>query len=141
MMNLRRPRFAELLPLAERYGAAADNLLMIDEETELPIGTVLVRWQNRLLLLRISCCSTRRLCRFIRRDHVLPRVNGVEFCEDVIAIFSSLTASTSCPSRHAHHTYIGSGRDLLPIAMHPFGNLMKDITPISHGSKSVMALA
>lgn len=79
-------RLAELLPLAERYGAAADNLLMIDEDTEARIGTTLGNIEDTRLLTLIDFMRLNApLVPLIRRDHVLPRVIGVEFSEDVIA--------------------------------------------------------
>ena len=79
-------RFADLLPLAEQYGAAADNLLMIHEETELPIGTTIGKMSQVLhLTLAYFMKLNAPLVPLIRKDHVLPRVIGVEFSEDVIA--------------------------------------------------------
>lgn len=79
-------RLAELLPFAERYGAASDNLLMIDEDTEARIGTTLddLR-ETKFLTLADFMRLNAPLVPLIRRDHVLPRVVGVEFSEDVIA--------------------------------------------------------
>lgn len=79
-------RLAELLPLAQRYGAAADNLLMIDELTEAKIATVMGEMKEvRHLDLHLFMTLNAPLVPLIRRDHLLPRVNGVEFSEDVIA--------------------------------------------------------
>ncbi|MBM3635707.1 MAG: glycosyltransferase family 2 protein [Alphaproteobacteria bacterium] len=79
-------RLAELLPLAQRYGAAADNLLMIDELTEAKIATVMGEMKEvRHLDLQNFMTLNAPLVPLIRRDHVLPRVKGVEFSEDVIA--------------------------------------------------------
>lgn len=79
-------RFADLLPLAERNGAAADNLLMIDEETEAKFGTVLDDVSEmRMLTLTDFMQLNAPLVPLIRRDHVLERVTGTEFSEDVIA--------------------------------------------------------
>ena len=79
-------RFAELLPLAERYGAAADNLQMIDEETEVEIGTTLGPVSaTQFLTLADFMRLNAPLVPLIRRDHVVMRVVGVEFSEDVIA--------------------------------------------------------
>lgn len=79
-------RLTELLPLAERHGAAADNLLMIDEDTEARICTTLGDMDDtRLLTLADFMQLNAPLVPLIRRDHVLPRVVGVEFSEDVIA--------------------------------------------------------
>jgi len=79
-------RLAELLPLAQRYGAAADNLLMIDELTEAKIATVMGEMKEVLHLdLQNFMTLNAPLVPLIRRDHVLPRVKGVEFSEDVIA--------------------------------------------------------
>lgn len=79
-------RLARLKPLAARYGAAADNLMMIDEETEDVIGTVLDETSEiqRLTLLDFMTLNA-PLVPLIRRDHCLRRVPGVEFSEDVIA--------------------------------------------------------
>ena len=79
-------RLAELIPLAADYGAAADNLKMIDEDTEEFIGTVLGDIVDmKLLTLRDFMTLNAPLVPLIRRDHCLPRVPGVEFSEDVIA--------------------------------------------------------
>ncbi len=79
-------RLATLKPLAARYGGAADNLMMIDEETEDVIGTVLDETSEiqRLTLLDFMTLNA-PLVPLIRRDHCLHRVPGVEFSEDVIA--------------------------------------------------------
>jgi len=79
-------RLAKLLPLAQRYGAAADNLLMIDELTEAKIATIMGEMKEvRHLDLQNFMTLNAPLVPLIRRDHVLPRVKGVEFSEDVIA--------------------------------------------------------
>lgn len=79
-------RLAELLPLAQRYGAAADNLLMIDELTEAKIATVMGEMKEvHQLDLQYFMTLNAPLVPLIRREHVLPRVKGVEFSEDVIA--------------------------------------------------------
>ena len=79
-------RLATLIPLAKHYGAAADNLLMIDEVTEDKIATVMgaIESIHHLDLQRFMTLNA-PLVPLIRRDHVLPRVSGVEFSEDVIA--------------------------------------------------------
>ena len=79
-------RLSEILPLAARYGAAADNLKMIDEDTEDLIGTVLGDIADMTMLtLQDFMTLNAPLVPLIRRDHCLPRVPGVEFSEDVIA--------------------------------------------------------
>ena len=79
-------RLADLKQLAARYGAAADNLKMIDEDTEEFIGTVLGDMiEMKLLTLQDFMSLNAPLVPLIRRDHCLPRVPGVEFSEDVIA--------------------------------------------------------
>jgi glycosyltransferase involved in cell wall biosynthesis len=84
--TLRPERFEILRPLAKRYGAAADNLMMIDEETEALIGTTLVESEaTQFLTLADFMTLNAPLVPLIRRDHVLERVKGVEFSEDVIA--------------------------------------------------------
>ncbi|MFM8608812.1 MAG: glycosyltransferase family 2 protein [Hyphomicrobiales bacterium] len=79
-------RLATLVPLATHYGAAADNLLMIDEVTDSKIATVMGEMKEvRHLDLQNFMTLNAPLVPLIRRDHVLPRVTGVEFSEDVIA--------------------------------------------------------
>jgi succinoglycan biosynthesis protein ExoO len=79
-------RFEVLRPLAERYGAAADNLKMIDEETGAFIATTLGETgATRLLTLADFMTLNAPLVPLIRRDYALIRVPGVEFSEDVIA--------------------------------------------------------
>ena len=79
-------RLVELIPLAARYGAAADNLKMIDEDTEEFIGTALGDIiEMKFLTLQDFMSLNAPLVPLIRRDHCLPRVPGVEFSEDVIA--------------------------------------------------------
>jgi glycosyltransferase involved in cell wall biosynthesis len=82
----RPERLATLLPWAERHGAAADNLLMIDDDTEEDIGTVMdMQAETTLLDLAAFMRLNAPLVPLIRRDHVVPRVPGVEFAEDVVA--------------------------------------------------------
>ncbi len=91
-------RFADLLPLAERHGAAADNLLMIDEKTEAKIGTVLGDMsETQLLTLSDFMRLNAPLVPLIRRDHVLPRVVGIEFSEDVIANMQLIDRISTLP--------------------------------------------
>lgn len=79
-------RLAELLPLAQHYGAAADNLLMIDDETHDEIGRVMDHAsETTRLSLQMFMTLNAPLVPLIRRDHCLPRVPGIEFSEDVIA--------------------------------------------------------
>lgn len=79
-------RLAQLLPLAEAHGAAADNLIMIDDETDAVIGTVRGEASETANLdLAGFMHLNAPLVPLIRRDHMLPRVPGVEFSEDVIA--------------------------------------------------------
>ena len=85
--ELDKDRFLTLKPLALRYGAAADNLLMIEDETGARIGTVLSDSCADVTLLDLHAFMKLNapLVPLIRRDHVLPRVKGVEFSEDVFA--------------------------------------------------------
>lgn len=79
-------RFETLLPLAQRYGAAADNLLMVHELINQPIGTTMKNMSALTFLTLADFMSLNApLVPLIRRDHLLPRVPGVEFSEDVIA--------------------------------------------------------
>ncbi len=84
--ELTADRFATLLPLARTHGAAADNLYMIDDATGAPIGRVLEDISEiQSLDLAAFMALNAPLVPLIRRDHVLPRVAGIEFSEDVIA--------------------------------------------------------
>lgn len=84
--ELSATRFATLKQLAARSGAAADNLLMIDEVTESKIATVMGEIEGvHHIDLRKFMTLNAPLVPLIRRDHMLPRVKGVEFSEDVIA--------------------------------------------------------
>ena len=79
-------RLAQLLPLAKTHGAAADNLIMIDDATDATISIVrgdAVETANLDIagFMRLNA----PLVPLIRRDHLIPRVIGVEFSEDVIA--------------------------------------------------------
>ena len=59
---------------------------MIHEETELPIGTTIGKMSQVLhLTLAYFMKLNAPLVPLIRKDHVLPRVIGIEFSEDVIA--------------------------------------------------------
>jgi len=79
-------RFETLKPLAEAYGAAADNLSMIDEETGAPLGTVMGERAGLTLLdLADFMKLNAPLVPLIRRDHALRRELGIEFSEDVVA--------------------------------------------------------
>ena len=79
-------RLATLLPLAARHGAGADNLVMIDETTEAVIDTVIGDMNDIMHIDLYKFMSLNApLVPVIRRDHMLPRVRGVEFSEDVIA--------------------------------------------------------
>ena len=79
-------RLAQLLPLATVQGAAADNLIMIDDATDAMIGKVR---GEALDTANLDIAGFMRLnaplVPLIRRDHLIPRVIGVEFSEDVIA--------------------------------------------------------
>ena len=84
--TFRPERLSSLLPLAARHGAAADNLVMIDDDTEADIGTVLGPIAGTVQLdLAGFMALNAPIVPLIRRDHVVLRVPGVEFAEDVIA--------------------------------------------------------
>jgi len=79
-------RFETLRPLAASYGAAADNLLMIDDETGAEIGTVLGHAADLSMLQLADFMKLNApLVPLIRRDHALKREPGIEFAEDVVA--------------------------------------------------------
>jgi succinoglycan biosynthesis protein ExoO len=79
-------RLERLVPLTLEHGAAADNLAVMHEESGAtlyqPLGSLAGPARvgiGQLLAL------TAPLVPLIRRDHVLPRADGVEYAEDVIA--------------------------------------------------------
>ncbi len=84
--ELSSDRFETLKPLAETYGAAADNLVMIDEETGARLGTVM---EEAVPLVMLDLANFMKLnaplVPLIRRDLVLKREPGIEFSEDVVA--------------------------------------------------------
>lgn len=85
--ELEKSRFATLKPLAARYGAAADNLVMIEDDTGKMIATVLADVNAPVAMLDLQAFMKLNapLVPLIRRDHVLKRASGIEFSEDVIA--------------------------------------------------------
>ena len=79
-------RLETLKPLAQTYGAAADNLMMIDEDTGAIISTVMgEKAEISLLDLSGFMKLNAPLVPLIRRDHILKREPGIEFSEDVVA--------------------------------------------------------
>ena len=79
-------RLTRLLPLAAEYGAAADNLLAIDATTGEPLRSALGAVEALRFVTGADIVALPApLVPLIRRDHVLPRVEGVELSEDVIA--------------------------------------------------------
>lgn len=79
-------RLATLLPPARRHGAAADNLVCVDEAS----GAVLSRVMGGIAAqVSLDLAGFFRLhaplVPLIRADHVQARVPGVEMSEDVIA--------------------------------------------------------
>lgn len=80
------PRLASLLPLAREHGAASDNSAVISEET----GVILYHLFNNLtqnLKVDAAAFFTRTCPIFplVRRDAHRPRLDGVEYAEDVVA--------------------------------------------------------
>jgi glycosyltransferase involved in cell wall biosynthesis len=81
-------RFETLMPLAKTYGAAADNLLMLEDETGATLGTVMGDITGVAMLdLAAFMKLNAPLVPLIWRDHVLKREPGIEFSEDVVANF------------------------------------------------------
>jgi len=116
-------RFETLKPLAEAYGAAADNLLMLEDETGATLGTVMGEVAGLTLLdLAGFMALNAPLVPLIRRDHALKREPGIEFSEDVVANLQLIdrigtlpvTASSSyfyrIHGRSMAHTSGASGR-------------------------------
>jgi len=117
--ELSSDRFETLKPLAETYGAAADNLLMLDDETGAILGKVMGETADLTQLdLAAFMKLNAPLVPLIRRDHVLKREPGIEFSEDVVANLQLInrigilpvTASSSYVYRiHSHSMASTSG--------------------------------
>jgi succinoglycan biosynthesis protein ExoO len=79
-------RLERLAPLAIEHGAAACNLALIEESSGetlyQPLGTIAA--PERVDIARLLAL-TAPLVPIVRRDHMLPRAEGVEYAEDVIA--------------------------------------------------------
>ena len=106
-------RFETLLPLAERHGAAADNLLMVDETTGKAMSTTIKGPATPAFLTLAGFMALNApLVPLIRRDHMLPRVPGVEFSEDVIANIQLIDRISQLPvtttSSYFYHLRSGS---------------------------------
>jgi glycosyltransferase involved in cell wall biosynthesis len=79
-------RLARLLPLAERYGAAADRLFCLDAETgEALFASQPPRAEVIALDLAAFLTLDQPLVPLMMRRYVQPRIAGVELAEDVIA--------------------------------------------------------
>jgi len=79
-------RIASLAPLAHRHGAAADNLAVISEDD----GTLMYRVMGQRsgpveIDIAAFLALTAPLVPLVRRDLAEPRIEGVEYAEDVIA--------------------------------------------------------
>jgi glycosyltransferase involved in cell wall biosynthesis len=85
--DLFRPeRLAVLAPLALAHGAAADNLAVVVEETGATLYQPLGKLETPARVdLSEVLALTAPLVPLIRHDHALPRLDGVEYAEDVIA--------------------------------------------------------
>lgn len=79
-------RLAQLLPLAQAQGAAADNLELRDAATGAALYRALGDMAGPIGLAPAQIVAlTTPLVPLIRRDHVVKRVEGVELAEDVVA--------------------------------------------------------
>lgn len=78
-------RLATLAPLALAHGAAADNLAVVTEATEAPLYRVMgaIGAPARVDIAHVLAL-TAPLVPLVRREHALPRLDGVEYAEDVI---------------------------------------------------------
>jgi glycosyltransferase involved in cell wall biosynthesis len=79
-------RLATLAPVAAEHGAAADNLLVVADKD----GSVMYPVMGHLtapvsLGIDAFMSLTAPVVPLIRREHAQPRVEGVEYAEDVIA--------------------------------------------------------
>ena len=79
-------RLAELLPLASRYGAAADNLAIVDDATGAPLSRPMAAFDGATSLdLTAFLKLNAPLVPLVARRFAGPRAAGVELSEDVIA--------------------------------------------------------
>lgn len=97
-------RLSALAPLAARAGAAADNLLVIDDRDGTPMypamGTLAAPKNLGIAeFLRL----TAPLVPLIRREHAQPRTEGVEYAEDVIGNLRLIDRLGSLPVTPAQH--------------------------------------
>ena len=79
-------RLAELLPLAKRHGAAADNLSIVDDATGAQLSRPMAAFDGvRHLDLGAFMKLNAPLVPLVARRFAAPRALGVELSEDVIA--------------------------------------------------------
>ena len=79
-------RFATLLPLAERHGAAADNLAIVDDATGKTMSRPIKAFSGvKTLDMAAFMNLNAPLVPLIKREFANPRALGVELSEDVIA--------------------------------------------------------
>ena len=79
-------RLADLLPLAARHGAAADNLAIVDDATGAPLSRPMAPFDGvRMLDMAAFMRLNAPLVPLIKREFAKPRAVGVELSEDVIA--------------------------------------------------------
>jgi len=79
-------RIETLLPLARRYGAAADLLLCVDEQTGQALPQpALAETGLRQLDLAAFMLLDQPLVPLFLREHVQERITGAEMAEDVLA--------------------------------------------------------
>jgi succinoglycan biosynthesis protein ExoO len=84
--RFRADRLGLLAPIALREGAAADNIIIIDEATATPLYRVMGDLREMVAIgLTRMFGLTAPLVPLVRRDHALPRSDGVEYAEDVVA--------------------------------------------------------
>ena len=79
-------RLARLLPLATRFGAAADRLLCVDADSLAPLSDPLPD-EDRVIALDLTgfLQLDQPLMPLVMRAFVAPRHDGIELAEDVIA--------------------------------------------------------
>ncbi len=97
-------RLASLVPLAARAGAAADNLLVIDDRDGSPMYPALGPLAApKSIGIAEFLRLTAPLVPLIRREHAQARTEGVEYAEDVIGnlrLIDRLGFLPVTPERH-----------------------------------------
>lgn len=105
-------RLARLLPLAQQHGAAADRLLCVDADSGTPLASPQTE-STAVVMLDLAGFMQldQPLMPLVQRAQSLPRIDGVELAEDVIANARLLDRSGTIAWLQAdlYHYYIRHG--------------------------------